>query len=136
MASRLDELDRLRHEVNINLAFGAVSDLELVTNDVGDCPVVVALDSEPLSIVLGRLRAVGGYGTVFSRGEHGVRVLSMLREACAISEPEDPLALGPGAEFGMFIDYVAHRPGGVAISAAFDQPAKAKDARLVDLAAS
>ena len=52
MSTRVDQLDQLRHEVNLNLAFGAVSDIDLVTNDEGHCPVVVALDSEPLSAIL------------------------------------------------------------------------------------
>ena len=109
MSTRVDQLDQLRHEVNLNLAFGAVSDIDLVTNDEGHCPVVVALDSEPLSAILGRLRAVGGYGTVFSRGKAGVRAVSMLHDQCAIPQPADSLIPGPDAEFGMFLDYVARQ---------------------------
>lgn len=113
MSTRVDQLDQLRHEVNLNLAFGAVSDIDLVTNDEGHCPVVVALDSEPLSAILGRLRAVGGYGTVFSRGKAGVRAVSMLHDQCAIPQPADSLIPGPDAEFGMFLDYVARHDDGV-----------------------
>ncbi|MFN8054302.1 hypothetical protein [Gordonia sp. (in: high G+C Gram-positive bacteria)] len=134
MSTRVDQLDQLRHEVNLNLAFGAVSDIDLVTNDEGHCPVVVALDSEPLSAILGRLRAVGGYGTVFSRGKAGVRAVSMLHDQCAIPQPADSLIPGPDAEFGMFLDYVARHDDGVCIPAAFDHPAKARDARPVELA--
>ena len=107
MSTRVEQLDHLRQEVNLNLAFGAVDDLDLVTNDRGECPVVVALDTEALSVVLGRLRAVGGYGTVFSRGPAGVRVVSMIHDVCAIGAPSDSLIPGPESEFGMFLDYVS-----------------------------
>lgn len=133
MSNRVDQLDQLRHEVNINLAIGAI-ELDLVTNDEGHCPVVVALDSEPLSTILGRLRAVGGYGTVFSRGVGGdVRVVSMLHDVCAIAPDADSVVPGPDAEFGMFLDFVALHPEGVAIPAAFERPAKAQNAHAVDL---
>ena len=134
MSTRVEQLDHLRQEVNLNLAFGAVDDLDLVTNDRGECPVVVALDTEALSVVLGRLRAVGGYGTVFSRGPAGVRVVSMIHDVCAIGAPSDSLIPGPESEYGMYLDYVTSQPDGVAIPAAFDRPAKARDARPVELA--
>ncbi|MDL9938727.1 hypothetical protein QSJ18_18425 [Gordonia sp. ABSL1-1] len=134
MNSRQEELDQFRHEVNCNLAFGAVHDMELVTNDQGDCPVVVALDDEPLSVILGRVRAVGGYGTVFSRSaDCNVRTVSLIHTACSLSADPDVLAPGPDSCFGMFLDYVAMHPEGVAIPAAFDSPAKAQDARAVEL---
>lgn len=127
-------LDRLRLEVNLNLAYGAVSDLPLVTNDDGDSPVVVALDSEPLSTMLGRIRAVGGCGIVFSRGASGsVRMLSVIQGECALHSPADSVTPGAGATVGMFLDYVELHPDGVAIPAAFDHPAMARDAREVEL---
>lgn len=129
----MEKLDSFRREVNLNLAFGPVSEIELATNEAGECPVIVALDSEPLSAVLGRVRAVGGAGTIFSQGTDGVRMVSMIESGCSLVEPGDQLAPGGESNFGMFIDYVELHPDGVAIPAAFDRPAKARDARAVDL---
>ena len=103
MTSNKDELDHLRLEASLNLAYGAVADAELVTNDDGDCPIVVALDWEPLSIMLGRVRAVGGYGTIFSRNAAGaVRMLSVIQGNCALTPVGDALTPGAGATVGGF----------------------------------
>jgi hypothetical protein len=131
------KLDIFRREVNRNLAFGALADVELpVTSDDGGCPVVVALEEERLSVVLGRLRAVGGFANLFVRGQGRVRMASVIGESCAIAVPDDEMigdeSPGPDATVGMFLDYVARRPNGVMLSAAVGQPACARDARIVD----
>lgn len=67
-------------EVNVNLAHGDLADYDLpVTGDDGGFPVVVALESERLSTLSGRLRAVGGYANVFVRGRRLPRVTAKWR---------------------------------------------------------
>lgn len=131
---REDVLDMLRDAVNRNLAYGPLAAVELVTNDHGDCPVVVALDDESLAIVLGRVRAVGGYGTVVSRGAERDRIVSLIQAEGSLAPSPDVLTPGATASFGMFLDHVELHPEGVSIPAAFDAPAKARDAHEVELA--
>ncbi|BBZ30694.1 hypothetical protein MMAD_49890 [Mycolicibacterium madagascariense] len=132
------QLDAFRMEVDWNLACGCLAEYELpVTSDEGGHPVVVAFDSERLSVLLGRIRAVGGYANVFVRGRSGVRMASVMSDACAIAEPNQMTgdeAPGADATVGAFLDYVSHHPEGVAVSAAVGQPARARDARAVDFA--
>ena len=140
----MDELDAFRREVNLNLAYGALSDVALpVTSDDGSVPVVVAIEAERLSTLLGRIRAVGCYANVFVRGENAgqprVRQLSVVGDACAISEPDDVMvgsdAPGQGATVGMFVDYLETRPGGVALSSVGDR-ACARDPKAVEFVGS
>ncbi|WP_157890415.1 hypothetical protein [Mycolicibacterium goodii] len=139
------QLDDFRREVNWQLACGNLADLELpVTSDDGGCPVVVALEHEPLSVLLGRLRAVGGYANLFVWFESGVRAASVIDTSCAIPEGGDDLTSpgerpGATATVGMFMDYVAQRPHGVvlsAISGDVTRPAMARDTRPVEFAQS
>ncbi|MGW5519360.1 hypothetical protein [Nocardia africana] len=133
------QLDAFRREVNFNLALGALADVDLpVTGDDGGCPVVVALEEEALSTVLGRLRAVGGYANLFVRGADGVRMASVIENVSAIADASDdmtPVGEEPGANatVGIFLDWVERCPNGVKITAAVGQPAYARDARNVDL---
>lgn len=141
-------LDDFRSEVNRQLAYGALADIDLpVTSDDGGSPVVVALDGERFSVVLGRLRAVGGFANLFVRGESPsgrgfrVRMASVMGAECAIAEPDDDMsgdeAPGPDATVGLFLDYLARRPNGVIVSAAaVGHPACARDARDVEFAGS
>ena len=129
--NREERLDALR--VWVNRALADADDLDLVTDDEGQCHVVVALDEEPVSTILGRVRAVGGYCTVFSSGER-VRAVSFIASDCAIAPAADSLAPGPGAEFGMFIDYVTSAGS---VSVPFKHhPAQARDVRDLALADS
>lgn len=133
------QLDAFRREVNMNLAYGALAELELpVTGDDGGCPVVVAMENERLSTLLGRIRAVGGFANLFVRGPQQVRMVSVIDDSCAILDPDDVLtgedAPGPTATVGIFIDYIERHPNGVAISAAVGHPACARDARPVEFA--
>lgn len=132
MSNHSERLDQFRYEVNLYIALSDTDDL--VTNDHGDCPVIVALDDEPMSTVLGRIRAAGGYGTIFSKGT-AIRVVSFIRADSAIADPSDELVPGGSAPFGMFLDFAETRPDGVAIPAAFSHPAKATDTRHIELAA-
>jgi hypothetical protein len=137
------QLDDLRRWVTWNLACGALVDVELpVVGDDGGCPVVVALEEESLSTLLGRLRAVGGFANLFVGSDIRVRMLTVIDANCAILEPDDdmtPSAERPGATatVGMFVDYVERRPNGVVLSIVSGdakRPALARDARTVDFA--
>lgn len=139
----MNELDAFRSEVNVNLAYGALADYDLpVTGDDGGFPVVVALESERLSSLLGRLRAVGGYANLFVRGKASgqvrIRLVSVVSTSCSIGEPDDlmvgPDAPGPEATVGMFVDYLELRPNGVAISAVVGHEAYARDPQTVEFA--
>lgn len=139
----MDELDAFRSEVNINLAYGALADFMLpVTSDDGGFPVVVALEPERMSALLGRIRAVGGYANVFVRGEADgevvVRMVSVVGDACAIPTPDALMlgteAPGPGATVGMFVDYLETQPNGVALSAVVGHPARARNPQIVEFA--
>lgn len=134
-------LDAFRAEVDWNLACGALADHDLpVTSDDGDHVVVVALTEEPLSILLGRLRAVGGYANLFVKGAQGVRMVSVIKDDCAISNPDEdmtPPAQRPGANatVGIFLDYLKLRPNGVRLSMVNPaQPPVARDSQNVEFA--
>ncbi|MGV9801348.1 hypothetical protein ACWDTP_25215 [Mycobacterium sp. NPDC003449] len=133
------QLDAFRREVNMNLACGALADIVLpVTDDDGGCPVIVAMEDERLSTLLGRIRAVGGFANLFVRGPQQVRMVSVIGESCAIPVPDDVMTgedtPGPTATVGMFIDHIERNPNGVAISAAVGHPSCARDARPVEFA--
>ena len=133
MSTRVDQLDQLRHEVNLNLAFGAVSDIDLVTNDEGHCP------SSSHSTAS---RCRRSWPTARRRRLRHRVLPRQSGRTCRVDasrpvrdpQPADSLIPGPDAEFGMFLDYVARHDDGVCIPAAFDHPAKARDARPVELA--
>jgi hypothetical protein len=136
-----NRLDAFRREVDWNLACGALADMDLpVTSDDGGCPVVVAFDDERFSVLLGRIRAVGGFANLFVKGAHGVRTASVIGEPCAIAAPDDVLtgddAPGAGATVGMFLDYGERQPNGVLVSEAVGHPARARDARDVEFTAA
>jgi hypothetical protein len=135
------QLDAFRREVDFNLACGALAGAELpVTSDDGGFPVVVALDDERFSVLLGRLRAVGGFANLFVKGEDRVRTASVIGESCAIPSPDDklvgPEAPGADATVGMFLDYLEHHPNGVTVSAAVGHPACARGARTVEFSSA
>ena len=99
--------------------------------------MVVALAEEPLSILLGRLRAVGGYANLFVMGAQGVRLVSVIKDDCAIGDPDDeltPRAERPGATttVGMFLDYLDHRPTGVRLSMVNPRVLQVRRALLAD----
>ncbi len=134
-------LDAFRREVDWNLACGALAGVELpVTSDDGGFPVVVAMEDERFRVVLGRLRAVGGFANLFVKGDRRVRTASVIGESCAIPPPDDKMvgADAPDADatVGMFLDYLEHQPNGVAVSAAVGHPACARDAKTVEFAAA
>lgn len=88
-----DRIDLFRREVDWNIACGALAEVDLpVTSNDGGCPVVVAFDDERFSVLLGRLRAVGGFANVFVKDAKGaVRAASVMAELCAVAVPGDRL---------------------------------------------
>lgn len=137
------QLDEFRREVDWNIACGALADVELpVTDDEGGCPVVVALEEEPLFRLLGRLQAVGGYANLFIKGpgpDHRVSTVSIIGEACAIPDADDNMAdegerPDANATVGMFLAYLSTQPGGVTLSivSVGDRKPRAHDAGTVD----
>lgn len=136
----IQRLDEFRREINRELACGALAEMDLpVTDADGGRPVVVALEAEKLSVVLGRLRAVGGSANLFVSGENSIRVASVIDSACSIADPSDDMTSAddqpdPGATVGMFLDHVERHPHGVAIPAALGHPACARDAQRVEFA--
>ena len=89
-------------------------------------PSLSRLEAERLSVLLGRLRAVGGFANLFVKGDGRVRTASVLSESCAIPTPDDnligPESPGADATVGMFLDYVERQPNGVTVSAAVGHP--------------
>ena len=137
------QLDEFRRMVTWNLACGALADVDLpVVGDDGGCPVVVALEDEPLWTLLGRLRAVGGFANLFVRSSKRVRMLTVIDANCAIPEPDDDMT-PPGQRPRRNRDrrnvrrFVTQCPRGVVLSVVSsdaNQPALARDARTVDFA--
>ncbi len=136
-------LDAFRSEISLSLAIGILADMELpVVADDGSFPVLVALEEEPLSVLLDRLRAVGSYATVFVAGVGRIRIGAFLDSSCALDADAaedfggtDPDA-GPHAasSVGMFFDYLAIRPNGVRLPRRLpDPPALVRSARELAL---
>jgi hypothetical protein len=112
-----------------------------VTGADGTFPDVVALENEPLSILLGRLRAIGGFANLFVRGKgRRVYLVSVIDQRSAIVDADDDMSPkgeqpGAGATVGMFLDYLKQCPRGVVLSAVnVNRRALARDARTVEFA--
>lgn len=90
-----------------------------ITNSKGETPIIVTLDSEPVAVLMDRVKTAGGEGTVYSRSENGrVRVLGVLAPERALpAEPTDFIEQPPSrdASIGMFIDYVETQSDGVLV---------------------
>ena len=139
--ARNRQLDQFRHDIDVSLAYGPLAGFALpVIGDDGGESIVVALADELLSVLLGRLTAVGGYANVFVRDADGrVRFLAVVDESCAIGDADDDMTArdqrpGPSATVGAFVDWVQLCPGGVVISTIVDRPACATDPQTVQLA--
>lgn len=107
-----------------NLLLGNIS--PKVTNGKGETPIIVCLDSQPLSVLFSKVELIGGCATIYSLSNSGkVRILAVLPSACALSE--DPVFLRDGeisleSSIGLFIDYIVSQEGkGVATSSKVSQ---------------
>ena len=112
-----EQLAAFRRELNWNIAHGNVN-LPVVGID-GVPMVLVALEKEPLSVLLGRLRAVGGKANLFVQGPNRVRQVSFVEDGSTIPIPDDDQDGGerPVAteSVGHFLDYLERHPNGVAL---------------------
>lgn len=121
MKSNMSRLDRFRVEVLNNIM---LHDITLTaTDENGERPVVVALDEEPIAVMLHRIANVGGNATVFSRSVSGpVRVVTFANVADALDPGagEDMASRGQQpsatASVGAFLDYARLRPEGVRVA--------------------
>lgn len=137
-AARARNLKQFRHELDISLKHGALTDFKLpVTSNDGTAPIVVALASERVSALTERIQSAGGYANVFVKDGPRVRFVSVIEEACAIGDSDDSMvgdeAPSATSTIGMLLDYVEGKPNGVTISAVLGHPACARDAREFDL---
>lgn len=124
MKARDHELLRFTNEVMFNVA---LDDLVTVTNDEGVLSVVACLDTEPLSVLLDRVAASGGYATVFSQsrladdGSYTVRRAEFIDSRCALEQGAEQMldedAPNADATVGLFLDYLETQPCGVVIPA-------------------
>lgn len=129
------EIDAFRVEVMMNLA---TSDIRLdIVDDRGEVPVVVALDDEPLSVLMRRIANTGGFANVFARGPH-VRQVSFVRAESSLFEKDaDDMvadeAPSGAVTVGAFLDYVETQSDGVNIPAVLPSAmgATVRDARDV-----
>ena len=118
--AQLDDLDAFRAEVVANIAIAGI-DLK-ITDEHGAFPVVAALDSEPVALLMRRIAGVGGNATVFSRGRDFVRLATIVNADDALdpSAGEDMASEGnrPGesASVGALLDYLALKEDGVKLS--------------------
>lgn len=91
-----------------------------VTDISGDTPIVACLDSEKVGDLFERVRACGGYATIYSLSEDGaVRVIACIKGECAIcNSPTDMINEPPSANatVGAFIDYLALQEDGIMMS--------------------
>lgn len=130
-------IEEFRVEVLMNLATG---DFPLdIVDERGEMPVVVALDEEPLEVLMRRVANTGGYANVFAKGEHAIRQASVLRRESALYEADadDMTVEAPAGHVtvGAFLDYVRTQEHGVNIPAILPAqaiPATVRDAREVE----
>ncbi|MDR6172599.1 MULTISPECIES: hypothetical protein [unclassified Curtobacterium] len=140
----MSELDAFRAEINRSLAVGDFAAVELEVVDVeGRTPVVVALADERLPVLLRRIEAVGGYANVFVKTGSGVRRVAVMDVDGALdvrsaddmrSAAEQPSS---DSTVGAFVDYLAHRVGGVVLPARLATASRsALPARQVEIVAA
>ena len=125
-----DQLTEFRHAINQAITRGELA-LPVVGND-GIPMVIVALEDEPLFVLLGRLRAVGGNANLFVRGTGRIRRVSVIDQLSAVTVPDEHMTgderPDPMASVGMFLDYLERRPNGVVLSVVNPaSPAVARD---------
>lgn len=115
--ARSRQLEQFRRDVDVSFERGALKEFELpVTADDGSFPIVVAFADEPLTALVARIQAAGGYANVFVKDGRIVQFVSVVDEVCAIGDPGDKMvgdeAPGATSTIGMFLTYVARHPHG------------------------
>ncbi len=100
-----------------------------------------------MAVVLGLLVVLAAffvmlyfYANVFVKGPWGVRMVSVIKDDCAIVNPDDDMTPpterpGANATVGMFLDYLDLCPKGVRLSMVNPaQPPVARDSQEIDFA--
>lgn len=113
------ELEDFRGEINRELVFGDLADIDLpVVDDAGECNVVVALADEKLEALNRRITNAGGYANVFVRNGDEVIMLSAVSDSCALSSDATVDMTGErrpsmNSSIGIFIEFVKRQHDGV-----------------------
>lgn len=121
--SHFDRLEQFRREVNYNLMFGTLADVDLpVHDDQGQANVVVALAEEQLMSLFRRIDDVDGYANVFVKDEDEVVLLTALNDTCSLVSEEAEDLTGDSrpsllSTVGIFVDYLRHQKNGVRLPA-------------------
>lgn len=113
-----EQLARFEAEVLYNVLLGNTS--PKVTDKYGDSPIVACLDSEPLAVLVERVKACGGDATIYSLGDDGatIRVVASMSPECAISDEVTDMTGQPPSgltSVGLFIDYVESQADGILV---------------------
>ena len=110
------ELANFNIEVNENIAVGNIGDALVAKNADGEYPIVTALGCEPLSLLIERVRALGGIANVFVKGKAGVSFII----ATKFTGEGDPVDLSDidawrsgSSDIDMFLDYLRMQKDGV-----------------------
>lgn len=118
LMKRRIELANFNVEVNENIADGNIDSVLAAKNADGEYPVVTALGCEPLSLLVERIRALGGVANVFVKGKRGVSFI-IATKPTGKGNPVDLSDIddwGSGsADIDMFLDYLHMQKDGVII---------------------
>ena len=118
-----DKLEDFRNEVEYNLTFGPLADMDLrVVNDAGEAVVVVALAEEKLSAMVQRINDAGGAVNLFVADDAITHSVSVVPEVSALLNDAVDDMTGDqrpsfNASVGMFIAYLRTQSGGVLLPA-------------------
>lgn len=119
MSDAMSPLNQFRTEVMINVGLGMI-DLDVV-DTAGRHPVVVALESESIAVLMRRVSQIGNFANVFVGGGEQIRLVNVLPAESAIFEHEaDDMTSEPprgNVTVGTFLDYLETQQHGVRVPA-------------------
>lgn len=119
MSDELNPLDQFRTEVMTNVGLGMIN-LDIV-DTAGQHPVVVALESESVAVLMRRVAQIGNFANVFVGGSHQIRLVNVMPSESAIFEHEaDDMTGEPprgNVMVGAFLDYLQTQKHGVRVPA-------------------
>lgn len=123
-------LDEFWLDIEYNLAVrGVLDDVSLLTDNLGETPIVVALEGEDLSALMRRIGNVGGIANLFVKIGNGARYISFLSIEDALnpqagtdySEVSSLHRLHAGSKVADLVKMLAQYPDGVRIPRFFPQ---------------
>lgn len=100
-----------------------------VVNDRGEQHVVTAMDDEPMSALIRRVKLAGGYANVFVHRPDRIYSISVLHPDGALSAEIGTLLQMPSkavTSVGMFVDYLLVNPERVSLAVVQGWPTPAK----------